>query len=76
MTQLPQVTGERLVRALLKLGFVEARRTGGHAIVRHASDPTRRASIPMHGSKAVRPGTLRAILKGAGVTIDELNRAL
>ncbi len=76
MTRLPQVTGERVVRALLRLGFVELRRSGGHAILRHASDLRRRATVPIHGGRDVRPGTLRAILKGAGISIEDLERSL
>lgn len=76
MSQLPQVTGERLIRALTRLGFVELRRSGGHAILRHATDHTRRATVPLHGSKDVKPGTLRAILKGARVEVEQLRALL
>ncbi len=76
MTPLPQITGERLVRALERAGFIQVRQQGSHLTMRHRDDPTRRATIPMHGSQVVRLGTLRAILKGAGVTIEELRDLL
>lgn len=76
MTKPPRVTGERLIRALLKAGFVELRRTGGHAILRHRSDMTRRVTVPMHGTKPIRLGTLRSILKGARLTDEDLRDLL
>ena len=39
--------------------------------VRHRDDPTRRAVIPVHGSKELAPKTLHSILKGARLTIEE-----
>jgi predicted RNA binding protein YcfA (HicA-like mRNA interferase family) len=72
----PQVSGARLIRALEGLGFYVKRQTGGHAIVVHRSDPTRRAVIPVHGNKVVRPGTLRAILDGLRLTVEEIKTKL
>ena len=76
MSVLPQITGARLVSALQKSGFVVLRQHGSHVVLRHATDRARRAVIPVHGSKAVKPGTLRAILKGAGLTIETLKQLL
>lgn len=76
MSVLPQITGARLVTALQKSGFVVLRQHGSHVVLRHATDRTRRAVVPVHGSHAVKPGTLRAILKGAGLAIEELKRLL
>ncbi|HEY3358413.1 MAG TPA: type II toxin-antitoxin system HicA family toxin [Polyangia bacterium] len=76
MSELPQVTGQRLVRALEHGGFVQLRQVGSHVTMRHRDDPTRRATVPLHGSKPVRPGTLRAILHGARLTVDELRALL
>ena len=72
MTKLPPVTGDRLVRARLRAGFVEVRQSGSHVALRHVTDPHRRATVPVHGSKTVRPGILRAILERAGLTVDPL----
>ena len=41
-------------------------------ILRHATDRSRRAVVLIHGSTAVKPGTLRAILRGVGLTPDEI----
>ena len=76
MSVLPQVSGERLVRALQKAGFLVQRQQGSHVILRHVTDLSRRAVVLIHGSKAVKPGTLRAILRGAGMTPDDLKALL
>ena len=76
MSELPQVPGARVVRALQKAGFLLKRQHGSHAILRHQTDLSRRAIVPIHGSKPVKPGTLRAILKGVGVTVEELKQLL
>lgn len=42
----------------------------------HDKDPGRVAVVPIHKGRAIPPGTLRAILKGARVSVDELREAL
>jgi predicted RNA binding protein YcfA (HicA-like mRNA interferase family) len=76
LSGLPQVSGPTLIRALQKTGFLVKRQHGSHVILRHATDLSRRAVIPVHGSKAVKPGTLRAILRGAQVTPEQLRDLL
>ncbi|MGH7895256.1 MAG: type II toxin-antitoxin system HicA family toxin [Candidatus Binatia bacterium] len=76
MSKLPQASGDRILRALGRLGFREVHRKGSHVMVAHRSQPTRLAVVPMHKGKAVPPGTLRAILKGAAVSVEELRAAL
>ncbi|MBI4384539.1 MAG: type II toxin-antitoxin system HicA family toxin [Nitrospinae bacterium] len=70
MMKLPQISGPRLIRILEGWGFYVKRLTGGHAIMVHRDDPSRRAVIPVHGSKPIRPGTLRAILDGLQLSIQ------
>lgn len=72
---LPQINGPRLVRALKRAGFLEVRQVGSHLTLHHESDATRRATVPMH-STPVKPGTLRTILKGAGITPADLKALL
>jgi predicted RNA binding protein YcfA (HicA-like mRNA interferase family) len=76
VSELPQLTGGRLVRALECAGFVKLRQSGSHVLLRHATDPTRRATVPVHGSRPVKPGTLRAILKGARLDVGELKELI
>ena len=76
MSVLPQISGSRLVQALQKTGFIVRRQHGSHVILRHSTDLSRRAVVPVHGSKSVKPGTLRAILKGARISPEELRKLL
>jgi predicted RNA binding protein YcfA (HicA-like mRNA interferase family) len=75
-TSLPQISGQRVIRALEKAGFLLRRQKGSHAVLVHSSDLSRRCVIPVHGSKPVKPGTLRAILKGAGISSGEFKNLL
>jgi predicted RNA binding protein YcfA (HicA-like mRNA interferase family) len=59
------VTGQRAVRALRRLGFEQKRQTGSHVILRRAS---RTVVVPMH--RPIKPGTLRGLIEQAGVTLE------
>ncbi len=75
MTKLPTVSGERVVRALKKAGFVELRQKGSHvSLERRVGDTVFRTVVPMHGSLA--KGTLSDILKQSGLTVDEFRELL
>ena len=63
------VSGQELVRVLLRVGFVVNRQRGSHIILRRG-DPYARVVVPDH--KQIRPGTLRQILNEAGITIAQL----
>lgn len=74
--KLPQVSGARVVRALARAGFHEIHQKGSHAMLVHRDDPSRVAVVPVHKGRSLPPGTLRAILRGARVTIEELRALL
>jgi predicted RNA binding protein YcfA (HicA-like mRNA interferase family) len=63
------LSGQELVKVLLKVGFVVNRQKGSHIILRRG-DPYARVVVPDH--KRVRLGTLRQILNQAGVTVEQL----
>ncbi len=69
MSVLPRISGRKVVRALRKLGYEEDRRKGSHIILRQISYPHRRIVVPDH--REVSKGTLRAIIRQAGLTVDE-----
>lgn len=62
MTRLPRdVSGERLVTLLGRLGYVPTRQSGSHVRLTAVVDDTERhLTVPLHGS--LRVGTLSAIL--------------
>jgi predicted RNA binding protein YcfA (HicA-like mRNA interferase family) len=72
--KLPLVSGKELVRALCRFGYAVDHQTGSHVILRHKEAPHRRLTVPMHPEIA--KGTLRAILREAGLTREELERVL
>lgn len=63
------VSGQDLVKVLLRIGFVVSRQRGSHIVLRR-DDPFARVVVPDH--KQVRPGTLRQILAEAGLTVEQL----
>ncbi len=60
------VGGDQAVRALRRLGFVEVRQTGSHRILRKQS---RTVVVPQH--RPIKPGTLKALIEQAGLTVQE-----
>jgi predicted RNA binding protein YcfA (HicA-like mRNA interferase family) len=70
LSSLPRVSGRDLVRAFEKRGYHFDRQTGSHMILRTSVPPFRRLVIPDH--REIAKGTLRAIVRQAGITVDEL----
>ncbi|MBI2672009.1 type II toxin-antitoxin system HicA family toxin [Candidatus Woesearchaeota archaeon] len=70
MHKLPSnISGERLIKAIAKLGYELDHQTGSHIILRQNKSPFRRLTIPKH--KELARGTLRAIIRRAGLTREE-----
>ena len=67
--KLPVVSGVEAIKAFQKLGYRFDDQHGSHVMVRHAKPPHRRLSIPNHPELA--KGTLRALVREAGLTVDE-----
>jgi len=70
MARLPSIRARDVVRIAEAIGFLFDRQRGSHAVYYRQSDG-RRIVIPMHGSKDLRPGTLRGIISDMGLTVDE-----
>jgi predicted RNA binding protein YcfA (HicA-like mRNA interferase family) len=75
MPKLPTVTGREAIRAFERAGFCLDRVKGSHHIMRK-DGPTRILTIPVHGSDALRPGTLRALIRQSGITVEQFLRYL
>lgn len=68
MSKLPVISGAECVKALEKAGFVVYRQRGSHiTLVR--TDPPSQTTVPNH--KELDRGTLRAIIRQSGLTVDE-----
>jgi len=74
MPKLPVISGRELVKLLRKVGYEVDHQTGSHIILRHKEPPHRRLTIPDH--KEIAKGTLRAIIKQAGLTREEFEKLM
>jgi predicted RNA binding protein YcfA (HicA-like mRNA interferase family) len=69
--RLPSLGGRRAIRALERAGFVIRRTHGSHYILSHPDDPARAVTVPVHGNRDLKPGTLRSIVRQAGLSVEE-----
>lgn len=75
MPKFPQLSGREVVRALERLGFVQARQRGSHVVMKKSiSEGKVGCVVPLHNVVAI--GTLRSILKQAHVTAKDFLEAL
>ena len=68
MARLPQLHGRQVVKAFQKFGWEEARQSGSHIILTKDGHMAT-LSVPNHKQVAV--GTLRSLIRSAGLTVDE-----
>jgi len=68
MPALPVLGGRKAVRAFEKLGWQLVRQRGSHLIMVKEGEITT-LSVPDH--KELAKGTLRSLIRSAGITVDE-----
>lgn len=68
MSRLPVISGAACVKALDKIGFRIRRQKGSHIILQRET-PYAMVVVPNH--KTIKPGTLRKIIRDAGLTVDQ-----
>ena len=73
MPKLPVVSGSEVVQAFEALGWVVARRQSSHIILVKDGEMAT-LSVPDHAEVA--KGTLRSLIRAAGVTVAEFVEAL
>jgi predicted RNA binding protein YcfA (HicA-like mRNA interferase family) len=66
MPELPKISGDEVIKVLKKLGFHQVRQKGSHVVMRLDD---KGCVVPRH--KALAIGTLRSVIKQAGISIDE-----
>jgi predicted RNA binding protein YcfA (HicA-like mRNA interferase family) len=74
LSALPRISGREAVKAFEKLGYRRDRQHGSHIILRQNSTPFRRLVVPDHDELA--KGTLRALVREAGLTVEEFRQLL
>lgn len=73
MSKLPRISGRECVRALEKIGFYLRRRESSHMIMRR-DHPFAQVTVPDHAE--LDKGTLRGILRGAELSVEEFTKLL
>jgi len=73
MSKLPRVSGHECIKAFEKAEFYFKRQEGSHVIMRR-DDPFSQLSIPLH--KELDRGTLRALIRQAGLSVDDFVKLL
>jgi predicted RNA binding protein YcfA (HicA-like mRNA interferase family) len=74
--RLPVANGVAVVRALKRAGFAVDRIVGSHHILVYPDDATRTVTVPVHSGRDLKPGTLRAIIRQAGLSVEEFRDLL
>jgi len=69
VSKLPRISGRQCMAALLRAGFIFKRQEGSHMILRR-EQPFAQVSVPDH--RELDKGTLRSILRYAGISADQL----
>jgi predicted RNA binding protein YcfA (HicA-like mRNA interferase family) len=72
VSRLPVCSGRDAVKAFGKVGYIIDHQTGSHIILRHPN--RRRLTVPDHRELA--KGTLRALIREAGLTVDQFTALL
>jgi predicted RNA binding protein YcfA (HicA-like mRNA interferase family) len=67
MSRLPVLSGRDVIRALSRLGYYVRDQKGSHVHLRHPTRPP--LTVPNHPEVA--RGTLRGIIRSAGLTVEE-----
>jgi predicted RNA binding protein YcfA (HicA-like mRNA interferase family) len=73
MSILPRISGRDCVKALEKIGFYFKRQESSHIVLRR-DNPFCQVVVPDH--KELDRGTLRAIIRAAGLGVEEFNKLL
>lgn len=72
MSKLRPAKPQEVIRVLERLGFLLICQSGSHAVFRHPDG--RWTTVPIHPGREVAKGTLRKILRDAGITVDEFEQ--
>ncbi len=74
MSNFPAVTGQRLIKALRKLGFEVIRRKGSHHFLQHVDG--RCTLVPVHAGETIGRGLLSQIIRDCEISAEELKKFL
>jgi len=73
--KLPVISGEDLIKAFSKFGYVAVRQQGSHVRMRHPTDAQQQpVTVPQH--KTLKRGLLCRTLREARISVDQLTEVL
>lgn len=75
MPKLRRVKGAETIRAFEMAGFSVVRIKGSYHIMSKDGHPTL-LSVPVHGAQLLKSGTLRGLIKAAGLSVQEFSEFL
>ncbi len=75
MSRLPRVTGRQVLKALERGKYVQTHIRGSHHYFRKQGIAGL-VVVPVHGGHDLPAGTLRSILRQAGLTVEEFTELL
>jgi len=71
--KMPQISGKEVIKKLHKLGFIATRQKGSHVrLEKRNSDKLIKLTVPLHSE--LKKGTLKRIIKDAGLTLEEFEK--
>jgi predicted RNA binding protein YcfA (HicA-like mRNA interferase family) len=74
MPQVPLISSKEAIRAFERIGYEVHHQRGSHVILRQMRPPHMHLSIPER--KVLARGTLRGLIRDAGLTVAEFIRLL
>lgn len=71
--KIPQISGKDVIKKLHKFGFIAVRQKGSHIrLEKRYMDKVIKITVPLHPN--LKKGTLKHILKDAGLTLEEFDK--
>jgi predicted RNA binding protein YcfA (HicA-like mRNA interferase family) len=75
VTRLPALSYLKIIRALRKRGFLVVRQRGSHVrLQKETADGVLKLTVPAHDP--VKRGTLRRIIRDAGLSVEEFRELI
>ena len=70
MSEPPMVTGREAIQAFARAGFIEHHIKGSHRVLKKTGHLFQ-LTVPVHGKMPLKKGTLRRLIRDAGLTVEE-----
>jgi predicted RNA binding protein YcfA (HicA-like mRNA interferase family) len=65
VSELPVISGQKVIKTLVKMGFVVVRQRGSHVFLQRGENTV---TVPLHNP--LKKGTLKSILKQSDVSLE------